>query len=111
MESWTINNHVVEFFEDEHIYLVDGVLVPSVTTLLAKKYGEEYKFVSASVLQQASDKGTALHKAIEVYETTGEIVDESRELRNYMFIKRHKGFKNIANEIPALYEENGKALS
>ena len=107
-QSWTINGRTVEFENESHTYLVDGLTVPSVTQILATAFND-YARVSARVLQEASEKGTALHKAIEVYETTGK-ASELKEFRNYLFLKRYAKIENVANEIPVIYEENGKVL-
>lgn len=108
METWVINGRTIEFDPENHIYLVDGVIVPSVTEILKSKFND-YAFVSRAVLEQASARGTALHKAIELYETTGQESD-LREFRNYLFLKKHIGFTNISNELPVIYEENGRVL-
>lgn len=108
MESWEINGRTIEFDPEYHIYLVDGVIVPSVSEILKTKFND-YACVSRAVLDQASARGTALHKAIELYETTGETSD-LKEFHNYLFLKKRFGFTNISNELPVIYEENGKVL-
>ena len=108
MEAWTINGREVEFDPVDHTYLVDGVIVPSVTEILKSKFND-YAFVSRAVLEQASARGTELHKAIELYETTGQ-TSALQEFRNYLFLKKRIGFRNISNEIPVIYEENGRVL-
>lgn len=108
MKHWIINGHDLEFDEEEHIYICDGLITPSVTQILQKKFND-YAGIPQHILEQASEKGTALHKAIEIFETTGQPSD-LKEFRNYLFIKKRKGFKNIANEVPIIYEENGRVL-
>jgi hypothetical protein len=108
MEAWTINGREVEFDHEDHIYLVDGVIVPSVNEILKSKFND-YAFVSRAVLEQASARGTELHKAIELYEKTGQTSD-LQEFRNYLFLKKRIGFTNISNEMPVIYEENGRVL-
>lgn len=108
MKRWSINNHVVEFDEEDHIYLVDGIIVPSVSTIL-KAFFNDYANVSRSVLERAREKGTALHEAIELYETTGQGSD-LQEFKNYLFLKKHFKFDVISCELPIIYEENGKVL-
>lgn len=108
MQAWELNGRTLEFDDEAHVYIADGVVVPSVTQILKTKFND-YQFVSRAVLEQASDKGTALHKAIEAFETTGQESD-LKEFRNYLFIKKHFGFKNISNELPVLYEEDGRVL-
>ncbi len=108
METWTINGRTIEFDPEDHIYLVDGVIVPSVTEILKSKFND-YAFVSRSVLAQARARGTELHKAIELYETTGQGSD-LQEFRNYLFLKNRIGLTNISNELPVIYEEDGRVL-
>ena len=108
METWEINGHYLEFDEEGHTYICDGVVVPSVTTILKAMF-DDYAHVSRSVLEQAREKGTALHEAIEIYEKTGKESD-LKEFKNYLFLKRHFGFKNISNELPIIYEEDGRVL-
>lgn len=108
METWNINGRTLEFDEETHVYLADGIIVPSVTTILKAMFND-YANVSRAVLEQASAKGTALHEAIEIYEKTGQESD-LREFKNYLFLKKHFGIKNISNELPIIYEENGRVL-
>lgn len=107
--SWNINGHAVEYDDDIHAYIVDGLIVPSVTQILGKKYADEFANVSREILNEASRKGTAMHKAIEEYEATG-AEDGSQELRNYKFLKAHYGWINKENEVPILYEEDNKVI-
>ncbi len=108
MQTWELNGRTLEFDDEAHVYIADGVIVPSVTQILKTKFND-YQFVSRAVLEQASEKGTALHKAIETYETTGQESD-LKEFKNYLFLKKHFGFKNISNELPVIYEEDGRVL-
>lgn len=108
MEEYKINGRTVEHDEETHCYIVDGIIVPSVTQILGALF-KDYEGVSAVVLERAREKGTALHEAIERYEKTGE-ENECQELQNYKFLKRHYSWINVANEIPIIYEENGKVL-
>ena len=108
MKYWEINGHSLEFDEEYHIYICDGIIVPSVSEILKTKFND-YANVSQYVLEQAREKGTALHEAIEVYEKTGQESD-LQEFKNYLFLKKHLKFKNISNELPVVYEENGKVL-
>lgn len=108
MKYWEINGHYLEFDEEDHIYICDGIIVPSVSKILKSKF-DDYACVSRSVLEQAREKGTALHEAIELYETTGQ-TSNLKEFHNYLFLKNHIGFTNISNELPVIYEEDGRVL-
>ena len=41
---------MVEFIEEGHIYLVDGVIVPSVTQILHRVFPEKYEGIPKEVL-------------------------------------------------------------
>lgn len=101
-----LQGHEIEFIEDGHIYLCDGVIVPSVTQILKMKFGNKYNRVSEATLNSAAEKGTAVHKAIEDYCKDG-TESELEELRNFKFLKKKYDFEVIANEVPILlYDES-----
>lgn len=104
-----IKGHTIEFIEDGHIYLVDGVITSSVTQLLHFKFNHKYDNISSSVLSKAAEKGTAVHKAIEDYCTKGEESDLP-ELRNFKFLQKKYDFKVLGNEIPILLFKNDKPI-
>ena len=108
MKTFEINGHTVEFIEEQHLYLVDGILTPCVSNILAYKFND-YGTVSKEILQRASERGTELHEAIEAFERDG-ATSELREFKNYLFLKKQHGFTNIANEVPVIYEKGGTVL-
>ena len=65
----------IEFIEETHQYLLDGVIVPSVSSIIAWYFGDKYKDVPTDVLRKAAEYGTNVHNAIEEYIETG-IVSE-----------------------------------
>ena len=124
MDCWEINGHTLEYFDDDHLYLVDGIEVPSITEILKLKFGNKYSNINPDVLYQAATKGTNLHKAIEIYEKTGEesefktydkygIEDSNSlyELKNYKFLKKHYKFKVLEAEIPVILFYNEKPIA
>jgi hypothetical protein len=108
LKEWQINNHTIEFIEEQHIYICDGVIVPCVSNILAYKFND-YSGVSREILQRASELGTELHRSIELYEQEG-ITSDLKEFKNYLFLKKQFKFENIANELPVLYEKGGRVL-
>ena len=101
MDSWKLNGHTLEYIDEVHTYLVDGVIVPSVTQILKWKFNNKYDFVSPAVLKRAAERGTATHKAIEDYCKSG-IEDDSMELKNFKFLQKHYKFEVLENEIPVI---------
>ena len=93
MKTYNLNNHILEFDENSHIYIVDGLIVPCVTDILSRKY-KDYDGVSQETLKRAANLGTKLHKAIEIYEKKG-ITNNSEEFKNYLFLKKHYKIENI----------------
>lgn len=105
-----VNGYELEYIHESHMYIVDGVIVPSVTQVLDCKFGKKYDFVSPQVLRRAADKGTAVHEAIEQFERYG---TESvlKELRNYKFLKKAYGFECLESEIPVILFKNGEPVA
>ena len=64
MNTWEIKGHVLEYFDDTHTYLVDGIIVPSITQILKIKFKNKYSVVNQKVLNRASERGTEIHEAI-----------------------------------------------
>lgn len=95
----TINDHVIEYVDDGHIYLVDGVIVPSITQLLKPVSSEMYKDVPRSVLDKAAERGTMIHKAIEEHD------DSIPEARNFRWVMEKKHCTVEAQEIVVMLEE------
>ena len=90
---------MIEYIEDGHIYLVDGVIVPSITQLLKPMSEEMYRYVPQGLLDKAAERGTEIHKAIE----TGD--DSVQEVRNFNWLKGKKHFEVVANEIIVKLDE------
>ena len=85
MDTYEIKGHTIEYIDDIHCYLCDGIILPSVTTILKIKFGNKYKGIDETVLKRASEKGTEVHNAIEKYCKNG-IESDLKELKNFKFI-------------------------
>lgn len=96
-----IAGHALEYFDSTHTYLVDGLIVPSITQMLHSKFGHKYDGVSDIVLNEAARKGTQVHEAIERWCRFGEESDLP-ELRNFKFLQRVYGFNVEQNEVPVI---------
>lgn len=59
------------FDEAGHIYRLNGLVVPSVTTLMKPLSDDYYRTVSQEVLDRAAKRGTAIHNAVENYTQFG----------------------------------------
>lgn len=109
METWELNGRTLEYDDDTHTYIVDGVIVPSVTQVLKVKFGGMYDSVAPEVLKRAGERGTAVHKAIEDYCTKG-IDLGNTEVRHFKFLQDYYGFEPIRNEIPIIVSKDNVAV-
>lgn len=110
METWKINGYTLEYDDESHTYIVDGVIVPSVTQILAVKFGDKYTGVNRSTLERAANRGTAVHKAIEDFCKTGN--DEgSKEVHNFRFLLDRYGFGVFENETPIVIAKDDTPIA
>lgn len=96
-----IAGHTLEYYDEDHVYICDGVVVPSITQILKVKFGNKYNRVSGAVLSRAAEKGTAVHSAIEEYCKRG-TESELPELRGFKFLMKHYNFTVRNNEVPVI---------
>lgn len=104
--SKNIDGHLLEYLDDTHTYLVDGVIVPSVTQILKIRFGGKYSHVSRAVLNRAAQRGTEVHQAIQDWCETGKESD-LLELRNLKFLQKRYGFEVMENEAPVILWRDG----
>ena len=105
-----INGEELEYFDDGHIYLVNGVQVPSITEMMKVRFGHKFDGVPKDVLQKASEMGTRLHKAVERYVEHGEESDLV-EMRNFMFLQKHYRFMCISSEVPVILHRDDEPIA
>lgn len=106
MNTWEINGHILEYFDDTHTYLVDGIIVPSITQMLKIKFKSKYNGVDQKVLNRASEIGTKVHEAIEKLCKTGE-VEDLKEVKNFLFLQKQYKFTILDNEVPIILFKEG----
>lgn len=99
METFSIKGGTLEYFDETHTYLYDGIMLPSVTQILGVKYKNDYASVPPAVLNNAAQRGTAVHKAIENYNNSG-YDDGSEAVRNFKFLQKQYGFEVLDSELP-----------
>lgn len=99
METFSIKGGTLEFFDDTHTYLYDGLILPSVSQILGVKYRNDYASVPPAVLNNAAKRGTAVHKAIENFNVSG-YDDGSEAVRNFKFLQKQYGFEVLDSELP-----------
>ena len=99
IESWEIKGKLLEYIDETHTYIYDGIVLPSVTQILKTKFANKYSGIDEKILKKASELGMITHEAIELYEKEGKESD-IKELRNYKFLKKVYKFECLDNEIP-----------
>lgn len=99
METFSIKGGMLEYFDETHTYLYDGIMLPSVSQILGAKFRNEYASVPPAVLNNAAQRGTAVHKAIENYNNSG-YDDGSEAVRNFKFLQKQYGFEALDSELP-----------
>lgn len=99
---------MIEYLDDIHTYLANGVIIPSVSQLVAFATGDDYSCIPKHILKNACDFGTDIHEAIEHYLTNGSIArfDEPyRKLAFEEFLKLKNDIKNPKCEMMIDYQE------
>ena len=101
---------MIEFLEKEHIYLIDGIIVPSVTTILSNTiFKDKYKNVPSNILSKKAIYGSTLHQAIENLEQNKELpkLDYIQEvsLEQYKKLKKENKIKVKLQEQLIAYKD------
>lgn len=88
----------VVFDELEHTYTLDGKKLSGVTALLHRQlFVSKYDGIPKAVMDAAAERGNAIHRQIEMYESFGgETFDD--EVNAYIKLKGKYGFETIATE-------------
>ena len=111
MESWNIAGGILEYIDEIHTYIYDGIVLPSITQMLNIKFGRKYDGINKEVLQKACERGTAIHQAIEDFEKENIEDLGCVELRNWKFLKRAYKFKCKDNEVPIILFKDGEPIA
>lgn len=105
-----IAGHTLEYYDDEHVYICDGIIVPSITQILKLKFGGKYDHVNRQTLQRSAEKGTEVHSAIERYCKTGED-NGLKEVHNFKFLQKQYQFKVLDNEVPVILFKDDEPIA
>ncbi len=100
---------MLEFVEEEHLYLLDGVIIPSVSQILHIIFKNKYKNVPANILKAKAIYGTTLHNAIECYEQKKELPKldyiQQASFNQYLNIKKENYIEVLAQEQMIHYKD------
>ncbi len=106
----TIRGRTLEYYDGPHIYLVDGVIVPSITSVLKRHFGGRYDGIPAAVLTRAAEAGTAVHEAIEQYIKTG-YEAPLPELRGFKRLMEKHDCIVCDSELPVILSKGGTPIA
>ncbi len=96
---------MIEFLEEEHLYLIDGVLVPSVTTVLsATAFQNKYSNIPKEILAKKSDFGNRVHKAIELNSSDGLTTSERIAFEQYQKLRAYHQFEPFEQELQVHFD-------
>lgn len=99
---------MIEFIEDGHIYLKDGMIVPSVSEILDFIFPNKYSGIPNWVLENKANYGTTVHYSIECLESNKELpklnLYQELSLNEYKRLKEKYKIKVIAQEQMVSYK-------
>lgn len=105
-----IGGHILEYIDSAHMYLVDGIIVPSITQILKKRFGNKYQGISETTLNSAAQKGIAVHEAIEKMVKEG--TDSNLpEVRGFKFLQKQYGFAVTGSEMPVILFRDDRPIA
>lgn len=112
MQAWEIKGYTLEYDDDTHSYIVDGVIVPSVTQILGVKFGNKYAGVDRATLERAASRGTEIHKAIEDYcKGSRDNLLDIKEVRNFRFLLNYNALWVRENETPIIITKGDEPIA
>ncbi|MBE6121169.1 MAG: hypothetical protein E7190_00465 [Erysipelotrichaceae bacterium] len=109
----------IEFFEDTHQYLVNGVITPSTTTLmrLMPEFKDMYKGVSRRVLANKAAYGDRIHEMVESIAIAKKIPDglntksyEGIAIKRYIQLAIENDIKAISSEQLICFFHDGEPI-
>lgn len=108
MDNYENKLEQLEYSSNIHTYIYNGRIIPSVTQLVDKVLGNNYKNIPERILKQASAKGTRMHECIEVLEEKGVLLDDEYglEVVNYLRLMKEYELKALESEALVLYADN-----
>ena len=92
---------MIEFLEEPHLYLKDGILVKSVTQILQLIFPDKYKGIDKKILNKKASFGTEGHSIIEHLD-----VSDLEEAKNEVLKIENKDLQICIREYLRLVQKN-----
>ena len=91
---------MIEFNKDKHEYKVDGVVLPSVSQIMQPLSQQYYSKIPEKIMEQARNRGSKVHEAIDDYITFG-IFNEEYKLyvQQFVLFMQNQGWTIVGNEL------------
>ena len=93
---------MIEYIDQEHVYLYNGEIIPSVTKILSFIFPDKYKGIPEYILKSKATYGSKIHEAIEKFESEGiiEKLDYIQEasFNQYLRLKKENQIEVIDQE-------------
>ena len=93
---------MIDFIEQDHIYLKDGIITPSVSEILHFIFPDKYSGVPDWILERKAKYGSKIHEAVEVMEKTGEVIElntyQELSLQQYIKLKQKYSIEVLEQE-------------
>ena len=100
---------MIEFIEEGHIYLKDGIIIPSVSEILHFIFPNKYKDVPEWILDRKAEYGSKVHNSIECLDQNKELpkLDKYQEfsLNQYKRLKEKYDIKVQVQEMMINYKD------
>lgn len=102
----------IEFNEKDHIYMKNGIVLPSVTQIMQPLYEQVYGKADSDASDNGKSKGKEIHRAIDDYCEFG-MIDISEEYKPYLdnfirYIDEHQ-YEIVASEVMLCHPVYGYA--
>lgn len=88
---------MIEFIEESHIYLYDGVIIPSVSEILQFIFPDKYKNVDLNILNKKAEYGSKIHEAIECLEKEYSCIMPDLDSTQWFSINQYNRLKKKYN--------------
>lgn len=97
---------MIEFIEENHIYLYDGIIIPSVTQILSSTiFKGKYDGVPKYILNNKAQFGTNVHRAVETYDSSDLTQIEMISYQQWLKLQEWHTIEPQEQEILVHYED------
>ena len=95
------SQYQVEFIEESHTYIYEGVMIRSVSAIMNPMSEKKYATISKARLENAAHRGTRVHKVVEDFEKYS-LATHDKEIKPYLMAyriaKKLHNFEVLDNE-------------